>query len=180
MPTKDNPSDDSIDIFADAKSKKTIASKRRSAPLVAVDQSADDAPAEPVLKPVHKVVIEPIHPDAAVENEDDAKNTTEQQIDPVKPDDDLKEKKPATDVSVDEAVATETARAERAKKIDELIDSEKYFVPINAARAKRNRRRAVLGLLLIIVLAVAWYNVSLDAHILPNTFNLPHTQLFGS
>jgi hypothetical protein len=70
------------------------------------------------------------------------------------------------------------ARA-RAARLQKMIDEEEYFLPIQTLEERRSRRVAILGLLLIIVLAVAWYNVALDAGLLPNSFSVPHTSFFS-
>ena len=72
---------------------------------------------------------------------------------------------------------TEVARA-RAIRLQKLIDEEEFFLPIETLEERRSRRVAIFGLLLIIVLAAAWYDVALDASLLPNSFNVPHTSFF--
>lgn len=73
---------------------------------------------------------------------------------------------------------SEVAR-ERAARLEKLVESEEYFLPIETVEQRRSRRVAIFGLLLIIILAAAWYNVALDAGLLPNTYNLPHTTFFS-
>lgn len=70
------------------------------------------------------------------------------------------------------------AARERATELQEIIDKQEYFLPIKTVEQRRSRRFAILGLLLIILLGLAWYDVALDAGLLTNTYNLPHSHLF--
>ncbi|CAN5167539.1 hypothetical protein BH09PAT3_BH09PAT3_0020 [soil metagenome] len=67
---------------------------------------------------------------------------------------------------------------DRAARLAKMIEEEEYFLPIQTLEERRSRRVAIFGLLLIIVLAVAWYDIALDAGLLSNTYNLPHTSFF--
>lgn len=80
--------------------------------------------------------------------------------------------------SPDEREADNRVARERAAKLQRMIDNEEYFLPIETLEERRSRKVAIFGVLLIIVLAVAWYNVALDAGLLQNTYNLPHTTFF--
>jgi hypothetical protein len=53
--------------------------------------------------------------------------------------------------------------AKHQQEIDKLIESKKYFLPLNAERKRKTKRHLVLGILLILVLAVAWADIALDA-----------------
>lgn len=190
MPAKDVPEEKTPDSVVETT---TDAVARKSAPLLGNKPSAetDDAAQEttPIRTSARKVVIAPIHTDVEADSEDpeptvkdveEPADEGEQQQpveEPQAKDTDETVKK--SDISVDEAVAAETARDERTKKVAELVHSEQYFVPINAAGARRNRRRIIGGVFVLVLLVLAWYNLSLDAHLLPNTFDLPHTDLFG-
>ncbi len=66
----------------------------------------------------------------------------------------------------------------RAARLQKMIDEEEYFLPIKTVEERRSRKVAIFGILLIIILAAAWYDVALDAGLLPNTYNLPHTSFF--
>jgi len=78
----------------------------------------------------------------------------------------------------DQIAAAEKSAQEREAKLQEMIEDEQYFLPINAAQERRSRRVAIIGLVVIVVLALAWYNVALDAGLLPNQFDVPHTSFF--
>jgi len=137
--------------------------------------------------PSGKLKIEPIHPDladkpvepeapaeaaqsaAASENDASAEpeKPTTSQPEPVNTDDTgatsvdkLKE------TSKDSDAAALEQEAKRAAELQKLAESRKYYLPINQIEKRRNKRNTVLGVLLIIILAIAWADVSLDAGII--------------
>lgn len=79
--------------------------------------------------------------------------------------------------------AIEAAAAEEAKHdadIDKLIESKQYYLPIETEEKRRSNRFVALGVLLSLVLILAWGDVALDSGIVSNSANLPHTHLFSS
>lgn len=71
------------------------------------------------------------------------------------------------------------ASQEQVAHIEQLIEEERYFLPINSVQERRTRRFIIIGVLAIIVLTAAWYNVALDANLVPNTYDLPHSSFFS-
>lgn len=71
------------------------------------------------------------------------------------------------------------AAEERAVIIDDIVSSGKYFLPINMIEKKKNQRMAVYGVILCLLLAVAWVDVALDAGLIGNNLNIPHTHFFA-
>ena len=67
---------------------------------------------------------------------------------------------------------------ERIEKINQLVESERYFLPINMKEKRYNQRVILIGLLICILLAVVWLDVALDAGIINNSLHLPHTHFF--
>jgi hypothetical protein len=62
--------------------------------------------------------------------------------------------------------AAKKAQAEKAAKEAEqqkVIDSKKYFLPINTVQLRRNKFRAVLLFLIVVALAAVLFDISLDA-----------------
>lgn len=53
--------------------------------------------------------------------------------------------------------------AERAAEIQKLAESHKYFLPINQVEKRRNKRAAWAGVVLVLLLAIVWADVALDA-----------------
>ncbi len=70
-------------------------------------------------------------------------------------------------------------QAEHEAAMNSLIESGKYFLPINAVEKRKSRHIAVAGIILSVVLALVWYDVALDAGLLSNTLHLPHTHFFA-
>lgn len=84
-----------------------------------------------------------------------------------------------TDSDQDDAAVAKAA-AERAEAVRKLVSAETYFLPINHREKRRTKRFVLLGLLLIVALAVAWLDVALDAGLISNPQNLPHSHFFTS
>jgi|GEM_PF-586540 len=76
--------------------------------------------------------------------------------------------------------ALEAATAKRNEEIDELVESHKYYLPINQVEKRKNKRYALLGALLIVLLGIAWADIALDAGIIHISGVKPLTHLFGS
>lgn len=62
-----------------------------------------------------------------------------------------------------EIAAEEDEEMAKRAKIDELIETQTYSLPVNATELKKARRFALLGVLAIVILGVAWADISLDA-----------------
>ncbi|HSX47527.1 MAG TPA: hypothetical protein VLF63_02015 [Patescibacteria group bacterium] len=84
-----------------------------------------------------------------------------------------------------EKTATEIDEAEKRKQqeteleVQKLTSSKKYFLPINTLETRRSHRNVALGILLSIILIVAWLDVALDAGIINMSTSLPHTKFFS-
>lgn len=75
----------------------------------------------------------------------------------------------------------ETAvQAEQDAKVHKLIESKKYFLPINAAEQRRSARVVAIGVVVALVLAVAWVDVALDAGLIHLGSIKPVTHLFSN
>ena len=72
----------------------------------------------------------------------------------------------------------EEADKEHLKKLDQLVESERYFLPINMREKRQNRRFIFIGVLICVFLAIVWYDVTLDAGLISNVLHLPHTHFF--
>lgn len=157
----------------------------------------DEPKTAPPLKPAKKMVIKPLHDDvkeaevkesaSSVEPEPVIPDTTPEPVlpSPQVADVQVKSSAPGAKQATEEKPLieeqpqdTDKLTKERAEQIDKMIESEQYFLPINAVQERRSRQIAIIGVLFIILLALAWYNIALDAGLLPNTYNLPHTSLF--
>lgn len=65
-------------------------------------------------------------------------------------------------------------------EIDKLVDSKKYFLPINAVEKRRSRRFVAAGILLSLLLIAAWVNIALDAGLIEINGIKPLTHFFSS
>jgi hypothetical protein len=145
-------------------------------PMLSDTVVIDDRETAQALPASTKKVITPVHEDVAVE----APAAEPEALDPKTPIGELvADEEPVAVPDKDELVETQRLNEERVDRLRRMIEDEEYFLPINAVEERRSRRSALLGLLLIVLLAVAWYNIALDAGLLPNTYNLPHTQFFS-
>lgn len=79
------------------------------------------------------------------------------------------------------AAAQEAERqaAEHTAAIQQLADSHKYYLPIVSQEKRQARRFVALGVLLVLLLAVAWLDVALDAGLVTMGGKLPHTHFFA-
>jgi hypothetical protein len=145
------------------------ATKVRIAPL------HDDIDADGIQDPpkAAKEVPEPV-PNVVVADKPEVKITSETKIADVAPEPDTS----GIPESPDEREADNRMAREKAAKLQRMIDNEEYFLPIETLEERRSRKVAIFGVILIVVLAIAWYNVALDAGLLENTYNLPHTTFF--
>ncbi|HYH36173.1 MAG TPA: hypothetical protein VD706_01595, partial [Candidatus Saccharimonadales bacterium] len=74
----------------------------------------------------------------------------------------------------------ESATAAQEAKLQKLIDSKKYFLPINAVEQRRSKRVVTLGVVLAILLALAWFNIALDAGLIHVDNIKPVTHFFSN
>ena len=94
----------------------------------------------------------------------DTKNETgDEQSDETSGEDkpDAKPGKSKKDKAVDEA--RDAVQAEADAKTQELVESKQYFLPINAVEHRKTARFAAAGIVLVLLLVVAWADVALDA-----------------
>jgi hypothetical protein len=59
--------------------------------------------------------------------------------------------------------ADDQAAAARDAKLQHLIESKKYELPINAVEHRKSEQFVAIGFLLALILAAAWVNIALDA-----------------
>jgi len=171
-----------------------------------VDDSLSDEPAasEPVEPPKSvKPPIDESEDKAPKETAEEVADTPEpktekpdQSDQPVPPKPSEPEAKPAdtkTDDKPDESssaskdkdkpeipVDTSDKEAEHQAVIDKLADSKKYYLPINTVEKRRSRRFVVLGIVLSLLLALAWADIALDAGLIHINNVKPLTHFFSN
>jgi hypothetical protein len=79
-----------------------------------------------------------------------------------------------------QAEATAKAEADHDAGVQKLVDSKQYYLPINSVEKRKTRRFIVLGLLVVILLALAWADVALDAGLIHVDGVQPLTHFFSN
>lgn len=82
------------------------------------------------------------------------------------------------DIKQLEAEATEQAKHQEV--VDKLADSKKYYLPINTVEKRRSRHFVVLGVVLSLLLIVAWADIALDAGLVKAGGIKPLTHFFSN
>jgi len=66
------------------------------------------------------------------------------------------------------------------ENIQKLVTEKRYFLPINSQEKRRTKRFIILGVVLILLLAVAWTDIALDAGLIHLHGIKPLTHLFSN
>lgn len=74
----------------------------------------------------------------------------------------------------------EAELAAHKAEIEKLIVSREYFLPINSVSKRRTKHHVILGVLLIILLALAWTDIALDAGLIQINNIKPVTHFFSN
>lgn len=149
--------------------KKPAPVKTREAKIAPLDEPVADTDATPDnAEPPDEAALEevPEEPEKETDAESDDSDA--------KPDSkEKKSKKPDAD-------AEAAADAAEAAKLQKLVNSKKYFLPINAVEQRRSKRFVNLGILLAILLVVAWADIALDAGLIQAGSVKPVTHFFSN
>lgn len=183
-----NDSEDEVTTVA-VKVKKTSPEPVETTPTPSDPVPTDDEPSQSkVAEPEKTEIKEPTTPTKVAQSDTSkpAAPATPKPINDVQPAQPAKpeittsdsEKAPLNQDDPDAAETAAKAQAEHQVAVQKLVEQQTYFLPINAVEMRRTRRMVVLGLLLIVLLAVAWLDITFDAGLIPNTMHLPHTHFF--
>lgn len=166
---------------------KTPAAK---APVASDIESVEPKEKEVAAKPEHVVqpIAEPVVEDKPADDKPiEEPKKAEPTPEPAKPtepapsnqesDDDSDNGAVITDAQIEAEAAAEVARDAQVQK---LIDSKKYYVPVNAVEKRRTKRVIALGIVLSIVLALAWVDIALDAGLIDLGSVTPVTHFFSN
>ena len=82
------------------------------------------------------------------------------------------------DAETQEKTEAETVDDQHTREINQIVESGRYFLPINRLEKRHNRKMVLVGLVICVVLLAAWLDIALDAGIIPDANNLPHTHFF--
>jgi hypothetical protein len=87
----------------------------------------------------------------------------------------------ATAVKSDAQQEAEAAAiAEHDAATQKLIDDKQYFLPINAIEKRKSKRFVALGIVLSVLLALAWVDIALDAGLVHINGVKPVTHFFSN
>jgi hypothetical protein len=138
----------------------------------------DDKPSETVAEAVEAEVPPKLADEQPVSDETPEEAATE----PEATDDASEEEAPTNDKQTAEQLEAvdEAAEAKRAVEVQTLVDSKTYFLPINSVERRRTKHFVIAGVLISIILAVAWVDVALDAGLVRIGDVQPLTHFFSS
>lgn len=172
-----------------------------SRPILQDPMMVDDKAAKPSSKPAankkvtHEITIQPLVDVSPPDATDEKPAPPDKPVKAEKPE---KEEAAAFDAPKDGLKTDQPspAAAEKAKQIDEeaeqakqvehdaeiqeMIDSKKYFLPIKTVEQRKSARFVALGIVLALLLIVAWADVALDAGLIQIDGIKPVTHLFSS
>ncbi|MDB5171138.1 MAG: hypothetical protein JWO35_832 [Candidatus Saccharibacteria bacterium] len=77
-----------------------------------------------------------------------------------------------------EVADEEQVKADAA--LQKLVDSKQYFLPINTLESRRSRRFVAIGIILSLIMLVAWADIALDAGLITIEGVKPLTNLFST
>lgn len=121
------------------------------------------------------------------ESEDEAKKSDDKDSDDEESKDEDKDKSKSENSGdnkspekndLDELAKEEAKKAEHDANVQKIIDSKTYELPITTEETRRSTRMTLLGVLLAIILGVAWIDVALDAGLI-QLAGVPHTTYFS-
>jgi hypothetical protein len=82
--------------------------------------------------------------------------------------------------SAQQLEAEATAKAKHQAAIEKLADSKQYYLPINTIEKLRSRRFVAFGIILSLLLIVAWADIALDAGLIQIHGLKPITHFFSN
>ena len=166
---------------ADATSKPIIVTNRplMADPMVVEDSAEEKTESEPKLTApsAGKLKIEPLKhddlattgdekvdgADAATKTDEKTQSISTETIDSIPEEAEVTGRNQLKDAGTDAEDLAARKAAEREAQLEKIAEAKTYYLPINQVEHRRNKRAAVLGLALVIVLGAAWADVALDA-----------------
>ena len=129
----------------------------------ATQEPAADKTSAPSTKGIR---LEPISRPEDLKSEETKKQEAEATTDTSDHDDagnDLTSRDKLKEASTDEQDLMAKKAAERQANFDKIALAKTYYLPINQVVRRRSKHVAIIGAVLIILLGLAWVDVSLDA-----------------
>jgi hypothetical protein len=162
----DQPTDQPETPSAPAAAK--LSTKIKIQPLASSPKPKVEPEIEPEAKPEPETVAEPVETAVPEPVAVDQPAPVSQPGVPDKP------KDPAATTQAEDA-----QEAEHETHVQKLIDSKQFFLPIDTIENRRSKQFVALGVLISLLLAVAWADIALDAGMI-SASNIPHTHFFSS
>jgi hypothetical protein len=130
-------------------------------PETSSEEPKPDKPAE--TEPEDKAEAEPEKPEPKTDDKSEDDESKGDEADKDKTDDDSEEASSSKQDDSKKETAEAVEQAKQRAAIEKLADSKKYYLPINTVEKRRSRRFVVLGVVLSLLLIVAWADIALDA-----------------
>lgn len=144
-------------------------------PAPAEEKPAPAAAVEPEPEPEAKPADTPSQVEADETKPPEQSKPTEKPPapaeEPVAPTETGKDKQPE---------AEDDKQAKHQAAIEKLVDSKKYYLPINTIEKRRSKHFAIVGILISLLLIVAWADVALDAGLIHVKGIKPVTHFFSN
>jgi hypothetical protein len=156
---EDTAAEDTTDETESTATTDDVAAAIDEAPL-----ESDEAPVAPEATPAPKTTPEPTQDEPQPDEADSQTEPTDKDAAP-------------TDAQIEAAAMAETAHDASVQK---LIDSKKYYLPVNSVEKRRTQRFVILGIILSILLVVAWADIALDAGLIQISGVKPVTHFFSN
>lgn len=151
-------------------------------PMVVEDDEKDGSSKKPLAKKSKTKIAPPEETTEAVPEKPDSEPDSEPEKEPEpetpvedKTDDQDKKKSAKSDPDAEKA-----EHVAQDAKIQKLVENKKYFLPINAVEHRKSRRFVALGVVLALVLALAWVDIALDAGLIDLGGIKPVTRFFSN
>ena len=156
--TPDQPTDDAAEPVAEA-----TAEPEKAITEPTTEQPADEGTTTPSQTESTPATDEPAKPEA-VSTDSSTPATTEGDA------------QKALSKADEEAARKE---AERQAELQKLIESKKFYLPIDRKGKRRTKWHVILGVILILILVVVWVDVALDSGMIHIAGVKPYTHFFS-
>lgn len=147
--------------------------------LLETKTEPNETSAVPAQSPAEPETDQLSQEQAVQKDEADKSNPSTQSIDEAKKNTQKNDKK-APITPGEEADVEASRRAERDANLQKIVDKKTYFLPINAVEKRKTKRFVALGIVLSLVLVVAWVDVALDAGLIELGGVKPVTHFFSN
>lgn len=87
---------------------------------------------------------------------------------------------PKTETAKESNVAAEKALDQHEAEIQKMVDSKRYNLPINSLEKRRTKHTLIIGIVLSILLLLAWVNIAMDAGLIEINGVKPLTHFFST